>query len=118
MWSWMRVRAAAASAAVIAVDDAAVLARRRADVACQSAIAVDARAGVALDAAAEAGHRRGDHLVAGCLGEGEVERGVEREELGGREVGGVHGVEQDARRPQVGLAASPRRGRPRPTSRG
>ena len=80
--------------------------------------AIEARAGVALDAAAKAGHRRGDHLVAGCLGEGQVEGGVEREELGRSEVGGVHRVEQGVGGADGRGAVSPRRGRPRRTSRG
>jgi hypothetical protein len=67
----------------------------------------EAGEGVPLDATAEAGHGGGDDLVAGCLGQRQVEGRVEREELGWTEVGGVHRVEQAVGDGEVGGRSRP-----------
>ena len=109
MWSWMRVRARAASPASTASRMARCSARRRAAAASQSAMRVGARLDVGLDRGAQAGHHRGDDDVARRLGEREVQLGVEREELRGGQVGGIHRVEHGVRgvgRARSGSAAS------------
>ena len=58
---------------------------------------LDARLDVGLDGGAQAGHHRGDDDVARRLGEREVQLGVEREELVGGQVCGIHRLDHGVR---------------------
>ena len=90
MWSWMRVRASVGVVACDGVDDAAVLGAQAVGGGRPVGDRCGGGAHVGLDRRAQARHHRGDDDVAGCLGQGEMELGVESQELVGGQVDGIH----------------------------